>query len=90
MRRSGGLGRKLRRRFRARCRCDLRGGLGLAGLFERHFFFELLAELPRHRASATHPATDLRDQTRQFLRPQYDESQSENDQQLEKPTLKHE
>src|SRR6266478_794313 len=75
-------------RLRVRWR-GLRGGLALALLRESDLFLELFAELTRHGARASDPTTDLRDDTRQLLRPQYDESQNENDQQLGKASLEH-
>src|SRR6266404_3604550 len=76
-------------RLRLRWRRGLRGGLGLALLRESHLFLELLAELARHGARASDPTAELSDDTRQLLRPQYDESQNENDQQLGKASLEH-
>src|SRR6185369_11711283 len=53
------------------------------------FVLELLAELARHRARATHPPTDLGGDARQFLRPQDDQGQDGNDQDFGEADFEH-
>src|SRR5688572_14969894 len=74
---------------RGSSRRALRGRAEIVLADDRHFLVELLAELPRHRARPARPAADLVGEFRQFFRPQHQERDAEDQDDLGEADLEH-